>query len=159
MSKTDNQTKADYVPYGEEWVKEMKKLPKDFLIGMIKDLNLKRKEAKLIPSPAHTEVTDTRVWVEKRIEKDGNPDMAGRYISINKDGECRDMWFNRISHKWYWPSNAEAGPQHIVSYLLPVQSLESKIADYLDKYRKDIGSTNYRMAKGILKLINSLKQI
>lgn len=42
----------DYIPYGKEWVKEMKKLPKEFLIGMIKDLNISRKEA-AVPLPTN----------------------------------------------------------------------------------------------------------
>lgn len=36
--------KEDYEPYGEEWVKEMKKLPKDFLIEMVKKANLRIQE-------------------------------------------------------------------------------------------------------------------
>lgn len=44
----DNIT-PEYIPYGEEWVKEMKRLPKEFLIGMIKDLNLARKEMEKLP--------------------------------------------------------------------------------------------------------------
>jgi len=33
----------DYEPFGDEWIKEMKKLPKDFLIQMIKDANIRDK--------------------------------------------------------------------------------------------------------------------
>jgi hypothetical protein len=35
-------TNSDYQPYGIEWEKELMKLPKKFLINMIRDANLKR---------------------------------------------------------------------------------------------------------------------
>lgn len=34
----------NYEPYGPEWVKELMKLPKPFLINMVRAANLKRKE-------------------------------------------------------------------------------------------------------------------
>ena len=35
--KMDDRTEEDYVPYGEEWEKEMMKLPKKFLINMYRE--------------------------------------------------------------------------------------------------------------------------
>lgn len=35
----------DYIPYGPEWVKEMKKMPKEIIIKLLAEANIKRKEA------------------------------------------------------------------------------------------------------------------
>lgn len=46
MSKIHITTNKEYIPYGEEWAKEMKKLSKDMLIDMLRTAYLKENENK-----------------------------------------------------------------------------------------------------------------
>lgn len=79
----------------------------------------------LIPSPAHTEVTDTRVWVEKS----GVPEKTNSerqfisevfFVVVANDGCRRSAYYNYEHKQWY---EIETGRCLVPScYLLPVQS-------------------------------------
>lgn len=46
---------TEYIPYGPEWVKEMKKLPKDFLIEMARKSFIKQNKCvELLKKYQHT---------------------------------------------------------------------------------------------------------
>jgi hypothetical protein len=80
---------TEYEPYGLEWEKQMSKLPKLILIGMIKSANLKKKETEEwllkttqnIGHPAYNISSSTTIGIDSLRE------AAFDYLGIPKDHE------------------------------------------------------------------------
>jgi hypothetical protein len=43
MTMRNKNTDKEYIPYGEEWEKELKKLPKSYLVDMLRKSMIKNK--------------------------------------------------------------------------------------------------------------------
>lgn len=72
----------NYEPYGPEWVKEMKKLPKEFLIGMIKKCN--QDKSSPLPEKEQEAMWNDALWDAAVEETDIVTHLKQNYIIIKR---------------------------------------------------------------------------
>lgn len=76
MGQTTETKTPEYIPFGPEWVKEMKKLPKEFIIQQYKNQILLKKEAQAAAYDALKMINEPETDLKDVVELEDKINLA-----------------------------------------------------------------------------------